>query len=237
VQTEGDATGRGRGPWITRKLLLQASGAVCLAFLIVFAIVARGADPFPGDLSASLWLQSWRTPWLDTVMTGISDMGYRPLAPILIVLTTAILYIKGLRKESALIIAAVVATTVAVTVIGSVVDRPRPADDLVHIFRYTDRSSFPSSHVTHATVFLGTLTFAVTRGWKPGHARRLIVASLVLALTAVGVSRLYLGAHWLSDVVAGYAFGAVLVAAAVWLWQRWTGRTYPVPNGPSDDTG
>ena len=164
-------------------------------------------------------------------------MGYRPLAPILIVLTTAILYIKGLRKESALIIAAVVATTVAVTVIGSVVDRPRPADDLVHIFRYTASSSFPSSHVTHATVFLGTLTFAVTRGWKPGHARRLIVASLVLALTAVGVSRLYLGAHWLSDVVGGYVYGASVVAAAVWLWQRWTGRTYPVPNEPSDDTG
>ena len=164
-------------------------------------------------------------------------MGYRPWAPPLVVLTTAGLYIKGLRKESVLIIAAFLATGVAVTLIGNLVDRPRPTDDLVHIFRHTDRSSFPSSHVTHATVFLGTLTFAVTRSWKPGRARRLILASMVLALTAVGVSRLYLGAHWLSDVVGGYAIGAVLVAAAVWLWQRWTGRTHPVPNGPSDDTG
>ena len=237
MQTKGDATGHRRGPWITRKLLLKGLGAAYLAFLIVLACVARGADPFPGELRASLWLQSWSTPWLDTVMTGISAMGYRPWAPPLVVLTMAGLYIKGLRKESGLIIAAFLATLVAVTIIGNVVDRPRPTDDLVQIFRYSGNSSFPSSHVMHATVFLGTLTFIVTRSWKPGHARRLILASLVLALTAVGVSRLYLGAHWLSDVVGGYAFGAVLVAAAVGLWRRWMGRHYTAPNGPIDGTG
>ncbi len=89
----------------------------------------------------------------------------------------------------------------------------------------------------HATAFLGTLAFAVTQSWKPGRARRLIVASLVLALIAIGASRLYLGAHWLSDVVGGYAFGAVLLAAAIGLWRRWMGRPGASCTGLSDDTG
>ena len=232
MEIEGDATGHTRGPWITRRLLLQGAAAVYLAGLVVLAFLARGADPLPGDLRVSLWLQSWSTPWLDTVMTGISGMGYRPLAPPLVILTTAALYITGHRRESGLIIAAFLATTVAITIIGNVVARPRPADDLVQVFRSTEGPSFPSGHVAHATVFLGTLTYAVTRSWKPGRARRLILASLVLALTAMGVSRMYLGAHWLSDVLGGYAFGVVLLAAAVWAWRRWLGRPRTSPNGP-----
>jgi undecaprenyl-diphosphatase len=237
VQVEVDATGRGRGPWKTRKLLVTGIGAAYLAFLIVFAYLAGGADPFPGDLRVSLWLQSWRTPWLDAVMTGISAIGYRPWALPLVALTTAVLYITGRRKQSGLLLAVLLTTTVAVTVISNVVARPRPPDDLLQVFRYTGAFSFPSSHVMHATVFLGTLTFTVAGSWKPGLARRLVLASLVLALAAMGASRLYLGAHWLSDVVGGYAFGAVLLAAAIGLWRRWMGRPDTSPTGPSDDTG
>ena len=237
MQIEADATGHRRGPWITWKLLLAGVGAAYLACLIVLAWAPRGADPFPGELRASLWLQSWTTPWLDTVMTGISALGYRPMALPLVVLTTTALYIKGHRKESGLLLAAVLATTGAVTVISDVVARPRPADDLVQIFQHAGGFSFPSGHVMHATAFLGTLTFAVTQSWKPGLARRLVLASLVLALAAMGASRLYLGAHWLSDVVGGYAFGAVLLAVAIGLWRRWMGRPDTSRAGPSADTG
>jgi undecaprenyl-diphosphatase len=170
-------------------------------------------------------------------MTGISATGYRPLALPVVVLATAALYIKGQRKECGLLLAAVLATTGAVTVISGVVARPRPADDLVQIFRDAGGFSFPSGHVMHATAFLGTLTFAVTQSWKPGRARQLIVAGIVVALIAIGASRLYLGAHWLSDVVAGYAFGAVLLAVAIGLWRRWMGRPETSRTGPSDDTG
>ena len=73
-------------------------------------------------------------------------------------------------------------------------------------------------------VFLGTLSLISTWHMKPSLVRRLIYAGLAVALIAVGVSRIYLGAHWLGDVLGGYAFGAAVVAFVAVLWRIWIER-------------
>ena len=150
------------------KLLLWALGVVYLACLGGFAYVVRGADRLPGELGFSLWVQSWRTPWLDAVMTAISALGFRSFALPVVSVTAFLLIVRGRFKEGGLVLGSVVATTPVITIIGHAVARSRPSDDLVHTFRELGGHSFPSGHVTHYVVFLGVLTFVATRNVRSG---------------------------------------------------------------------
>ena len=143
------ASARRGEPSAVRRLILLGAGAAYLASLGVFAYAARGAGHFPGELTVTLWVQSWRAPWLDTLMTAVSAPGFRNIALPVVGLTTALLFIRGERRASLVIWAAVVATALFSHTVNRMVARPRPADDLVHIFRDLDGFSFPSGHVTH----------------------------------------------------------------------------------------
>ena len=90
-----------------------------------------------------------------------------------------------------------------------------------------DGYSFPSGHVMHYVVFLGTLAFVLSTSVKPGVNRWLIQGAVLAVLMVIGLSRVYLGVHWPSDVLGGYAVGAVVAAGTIWVWLRWTGSTRP----------
>lgn len=92
-----------------------------------------------------------------------------------------------------------------------------------------DSYAFPSGQVTHYAVFLGTLLFVTWISMRPTIAVRLFQGALVLTMAVVGLARIYLGAHWLGDVVAGYAFGAALAAVLALSWWRLMGRRRASP--------
>ena len=85
-----------------------------------------------------------------------------------------------------------------------------------------DSYSFPSGHVMFYVVLLGSLYFLLSSSGLSGRMLRLLQAIIAVALALTGISRIYLGVHWLSDVLAGYIFWAALVAVAAWVWRRWT---------------
>ena len=207
-----------------RPAFLIGAGVALLVFLGVFAYMARGVGQLPGEMSATLWLQSWRAPWLDDVMRAISAPGFQPLGLSLVALICGGVYLVGLRRESGLILTATLLSLAVGGIIKEVVARPRPADDLVQTFGQLGGFSFPSSHVISYMVFLGVIVFVSTRRMKRAAIRRLLIGGLVLTLVAVGVSRMYLGSHWLGDVVGGYVIGGVVLAASIALWRQWTGR-------------
>ena len=55
---------------------------------------------------------------------------------------------------------------------------------------------------------------------KPGRPLRVAQTAIMLALIGVGISRIYLGAHWLSDVIGAYIFSALVVVSVAWVWRR-----------------
>ena len=205
-----------------RKLLPTGIGVVLVLVLGAFAYSASVIEHFPGEVSASLWVQSSRAPWLDTVMKVISLIAAAMLP--LSVVTAAVLYLRRWRKESLLIAANTVVGFVLVGVIKEAVARPRPPADLVQVIQGGVGYSFPSGSAMGSAVFLGTLMVILTMRMNPGMARTLMQGVVVVVVVASGLSRVYLGAHWLGDVVGGYAFGAGVVVGAVWLWRRWTNR-------------
>ena len=204
-----------RGP----AMALGLGGAI-LAALSVFAYFAGAHDRFPGDPGVSSWVQSWRSSGLDTAMEAISRMGgVLGATPVVVVVAAALILVRW-RREALFTFASAVGGLAMGALVKAAVGRPRPGDDLVQVLQDVNGQSFPSATVTLYTAFLGTLIVVVSTKMPPGLRRTLAQAGLVLLLAAIGYSRIYMGAHWLSDVVGGYAFGGA-VALTVFLARRW----------------
>ena len=219
-----------RTPWASRRGFLLAFGAAYLVLLAVFAYFASEVEHFPGELRISSWVESWRATWLDGVMEAISAPGFRLVALPLVGLTAAYLFVTGRRKESGLLLGAIIVTSAINFGLREIVARPRPEASADGVFGGLAGFSFPSGHVMQYVVFLGTLVIISNWSMRPSLARRLLHAGIALALVAIGVSRIYLGAHSPGDVVGGYAFGAALLAAVAGVWYLWIeGRTKTAP--------
>ena len=206
-----------------RRLQWQVVGGLCLAVLVAFTYTASVVDHFPGEVAVSSWVQSWQTSWLDTVMKAVSPDHRFVTAPMVIIVALA-LFLKGMRTEGGLIVLVTMLSFITVSVLKAVVARPRPPAELVQVFEQADGYLFPSGHVMHYAVFLGTLGIMLWIGMRPGLGRWLVQGSVAAVLVAMGLSRIYLGVHWPTDVVAGYAVGAIIVAGAIWALRWWNNR-------------
>lgn len=93
-------------------------------------------------------------------------------------------------------------------VVKNFIDRPRPTPDLAHITNVLNTYSFPSTHVTNYVSFFGFLFYLcytlLPRAWL---ARRVLLFVFAALIILVGPSRVYMGQHWASDALAGYALG------------------------------
>lgn len=130
-----------------------------------------------------------------------------------------------------------VATTASGAVVGSVikllVDRPRPVVD--HPVATAFGKSFPSGHAMHGTIAYGALLLVVLPMVSP-HVRTRLVALTVLAVAAIGSSRLLLGVHFLTDVVGGHLLGAAWLAAGAAAFETWR-EEVPVTDRENDRLG
>lgn len=178
-----------------------------LAGLIALTIRARGAGPLPGDVVLARSIQAPGSPDLDRAAHVVSEIG-APLG--LALLVGAIVVGLALRRrfrESALVVATGLAE-VGTGLLRLVSERPRPEGGFVRVVESGPGTSFPSGHAADAAalgVLLGHLVAT-----RPAPSRVLAWAGLALFALAQGVTRVYLGAHWPSDVLGGYLLGAAL---------------------------
>ena len=133
--------------------------------------------------------------------------GWAPWA--LAALTSLLLLARGLRLEAALFPSALGLVSLAQRLLKAVVDRPRPDDALVRVFTDHPTESFPSGHVVFFVVYLGFLACLARERIKSRIFSRVVVAVLLLGALLVGASRIWLGAHWPSDVLGGFLLGGI----------------------------
>ena len=135
----------------------------------------------------------------------VTDLGALPVATALVVLASAVLVWRGDRITPAALVAGLGLTYVLVHLTKNAVDRPRPARPLIE----TDDSSFVSGHAAYAVTWVA-VAIAVGRV-LPGIAARFAFLTVALVVTVlVGLSRIYLRVHYLSDVVAGWSIAGAL---------------------------
>jgi undecaprenyl-diphosphatase len=194
----------------------RARWSVGLAALAVFALLALQVllhGPLTrADLALTNFLAAHRRPWLTQVMLLVSDSHETGKLLAIAVVLAAWRWWRGARRE-ALAFAVVPAGEALNVLLKYTFQRPRPlvAHPLVHLSTF----SFPSGHAVASTVFYGAvcaLVFDQTRSMLLRAVAAVVGLAMVLLVCA---SRVYLGAHYLSDVLAGVAVGTACLAIAL----------------------
>jgi undecaprenyl-diphosphatase len=203
----GRVTPGGLGLEFTTLLAVLA-----VALYVVVAYTGTVSDhpgPTPGDRSAADLAADLRAPWLTSLAKGVTVLGATAVTLPLSALAALFLAVRRRWVEAVVLVVATAIIYAGVQELKDATDRPRPA----HPLTGSSGSSFPSAHAAHAIIYPWlALTLAVRL--RPGMAggTALLIAGVALAV-AVGLSRVYLGVHYLSDVNAGWALGVAAFAA------------------------
>lgn len=172
-----------------------------------------------------------RTSALTALMKVLTDAAEIPLLALSLLTGTALGWRRASWRPVALVVAAGVLSVAAATVVKDLTDRTRPPTGY-WIVHETD-FSFPSRHTTMAAALLCVLAFVVAERVGARAAAICVWAGALVSVALVGVSRVYLGVHWATDVLGGFTLGSsigfVLVSADLWRRVR-AGRRAPLPD-------
>jgi membrane-associated phospholipid phosphatase len=180
------------------------------AVLVVTAVLVL-SDPLPAlDVTTSQWFARHRQQWLVTAADTIRLVAAQ--APLLLTPVLAFAWWRLRQRRAALALLCTIAATFLVSLaLKLVVGRPGPAETAsLELMTTTSDWSFPSLSASVTGAFWG-LVATLSTDWRP-TSRRAVHGIAVLAIGLIGVSRLYVGEHWLTDVIAGYAVGAAVLA-------------------------
>jgi undecaprenyl-diphosphatase len=184
---------------------LMATLAVSLFVLIAYIVlIGRDPGPTPGDMTATDVVEHLEAAWLTALSKIVTFLGSGGFVWALTALCAVLLAARRRWTEFGVLLAGMTLTSIGFHEIKDAVDRPRPQGGLVE----SSGSSFPSGHAAHSVLYVWLAVTIVLR-LRPGMARGAAVVAGGIALTVlVGLSRVYLNVHYLSDVSGGWALGA-----------------------------
>ena len=223
-------------PWYQSSRWGRILLVVYAILLALFALLAWWVSYhpiLPIDIFITQQFQENPAPWLHYTMVAVSFIGdVVPLFVGLIALATTLFWIVDLRLEAVMVVALSATSAILNALIKYIVGRPRPAPNLVDVMHSTSGSSFPSGHVMSYIAFWGLIfsfTLILFKGRHWWRTTLLIVSGLFVVL--IGPSRIYLGAHWASDVLGAYLIGGFLLGMALWMYLDLKGRGVLAPRG------
>ena len=197
--------------------LLLAAGALWIFYKIAGEVLEKETQAI--DTQALLTIQQWHRPWLNQVMIAITTLG-QPSILLVSSLVLAFLLLRRRQTAEAIVLGIVSLGGLGLNLLlKNMFARARPAlwERIVQVDLY----SFPSGHAMMSMIIYGAIGYLLAVQFP--KRRWWIALVTVLLIGAIGFSRLYLGVHWLTDVVAGYAAGLVwLVMGGLGLeiWKR-----------------
>jgi membrane-associated phospholipid phosphatase len=206
--------GTGSGDGGAAVILAVAISAVCWMVFTALAIVVSTSDTLSVDQSALTWVGEHRSAAVTSAMRTVTWLG----SAVVLYPATLVLALHWWRRErewraAAMLAASLAGSTALYNLFKRIVERPRPpATDALGTYTHW---SFPSGHATQCMAFFAMLLALALLAGRP-RLRLWGIAAAALVL-AVGASRIYLGAHWFTDVLGGYALGgawASLLTAA-----------------------
>lgn len=211
-------------------LLLDAAAGVLLAAGSLWAFVAiAGEIPERSrmvrtDLFIASWLERVGTERGESIFARVSWLGAPFLSAVLVVAIIVFTYRRDWLRAGALAAAGVGGTLLNYG-LKALFHRGRPeyASEFIHRVSY----SFPSGHAMDSLVVYGFLAFLLLERTTSAVQRRLVVAGAIVLIVAIGFSRMYLGVHYLSDVVGG------VLAGMVWLMVCIAGYEFARREGPA----
>jgi membrane-associated phospholipid phosphatase len=213
--------------------------AVFLGLAALAGLWAAFTGVGPARLDAAVLDESVesRTDLVTAAAVTVTHLGSTAAMAVLAIAAGIRLWRTDRRADAVLVIGAMAGAQLVFRGLKELLDRPRPPEDgrLVHAVS----ESLPSGHATTAVVVIGTLVVLAWPGRTPA-VRAGLVAAAALWVGAVGLTRIYLGVHWFSDVIAGWLVGGAWLAICVVAWSRWRARAGVTPgrySGPGPRQG
>jgi membrane-associated phospholipid phosphatase len=237
-------------PQLTRRWRARVFQVAVIAVATAFGALLVSANLMnsaPIDLSITRGIQGINAAWFYSLMWAVSFPGYAPQVWLVIVGLVLALGLIGLWWEA---LAALIAALGAIGLASFIklwVHGPRPGADLVQVYQQLNDPSFPSGHVLVYTAFFGFLIFLSYLLLKPSIGRACLLGVLGSLVGLVGISRIYLGDHWASDVAGAYLLGSLWLALSVAIYQWGKARFFvhqplapdipgPTPTAPGGAT-
>ncbi|SFS06757.1 undecaprenyl-diphosphatase [Granulicella pectinivorans] len=165
------------------------------------------------DRGILAWIHARDTPWLTALAKTLSFIGSPMTLIPVIVIASAVLWMRDFRRDALLVLMSMGGGGLLDTVLKLHYRRTRP--DVPWAFVHERSFSFPSGHSVMAVVLYGVLTYLLMQYERAVWERVGLVAGSVVLISGIGLSRIYLGVHYPSDVLAGYVVGTVWVMAVM----------------------
>ncbi len=201
------------------------------AFVVFFILVALllGAlavvvhtNPFdPLDLTIAREVQAFHPGWFDLTMHLVGEPGYPPQVYLWVVWAFVVLFASGLKWEAISHAFGTVGIGALGLAVKYPVDRPRPTPNLVHVLNPSldgGKFSFPAGHVESYVAILGLFIFFLIVLGKPSWLRTLEIIVFGAMIALIGLSRIYVGEHWPSDVLGGYLLGVDWLIVTIYFY-------------------
>jgi len=190
-----------------RLLIALVLFMVCVLVFAKLAWDVRERETLPLDTSILTWIHTFSAPWLDTTARLTTQLGGSLLVPIFTLILTGWLWIKRYHNHALLIFVGVGGASVLSLALKALFARSRP--ELWHHLVHETSFSFPSGHALASAALAASIVAAL---W---FTRWRIVAIIVGAVyvLVIGFTRLYLGVHYPTDILAGWLVAVAWVAA------------------------
>lgn len=191
------------------EVLEQETHAFDEAVLLAMRSPGEPADP-------------WGPGWIEEMGRDFTALGGVGVLTLISLAAVGYLLLQGKKRTALMVVLSISGGILLSTTLKHGFDRPRP--DLVPHESIVYTASFPSGHSMMAAVVYLTLGVLLARAQPQRRMKVYLIALAVLVMLLVGISRVYLGVHWPTDVLAGWTVGTawalMIWLIALWLQQR-----------------
>lgn len=203
-----------------RRSTFLGGSIVAFSSFLVLLILVRSKRSVEADLVATMRIQRIKHPVLAKAMGIVSWIGFRPQSLLLPASTVSLAWLFGFRRDARYLVFAWAGSFISFTT-KLLIQRPRPSGEgiTVAVANLKD-TSFPSGHTLHYVSFWGFFSYLMFSK-LPGKWLRYGPLSLMSAMIGlIGPSRVYLGHHWLTDVLASYCLGTGYLMGLIGMHRR-----------------
>ena len=215
---------------VTWRLAVPFGWLVLLGLSIALTVLAAQHDTLPADIRITSWAQERTFPG------SAFSQAIRAITTTEVVLGTGAaavlgLWLLGRRWEAALLAVGLMVLPLMQASLKELADRPRPAEPVVDLRAGFSSPSYPAGHVMSSTYLYGALLWLFARSRLPQTVRLLTASWAAFVLIFAGPPNVWLGVHWSSDVLGGWAWALVLLAPLLYVGEfvrpgRKVGPTY-----------
>ena len=194
-----------------------------LGLSITLSVLAAAHDTLPGDTAIASWSQDLSFPG-ETLADAVRSITSSEVVLAAGAALALLLWLRGFRRQAVILATGLIILPLLQSGIKEIVDRPRPTADLLEIRGSFSSPSFPAGHVMSGTYLYGFLFYAALALPLRMAARATLVAVCGGVFALTGPANVWLGVHWPSDVLGGYAWGALLLLPVALACRRFSSR-------------